>query len=294
MLATLIANPAARLVESVISLDDVVHCLQGSGLELDVRQTAEPGDARRFAAEAVAAGVPRVIAAGGDGTINEVIQSLANTGTELAIVPLGTGNVIARYAGLDDRQYTTSCNVAAAGKVVTIDLGLMDGRYFLATAGAGIDAQVTLNLDSWWKQRLGKIAFVTEFFRSMLMQEPSTFRVTVDQQVIEGPMWGVLICNTNEFSWRLRPAPEAREDDGLLDVVFIHRQGFLDFLDLAVRMFFAGETAAGHPTATVVRAGSMHIESNPPVPWQVEGEPLGMTPVSVQVVPKGLKLVVSG
>lgn len=294
MQATLIANPAARLVESVVSLDDVARCLRGSGLELDVRETSEPGDAGRFAAEAVAAGVPRVIAAGGDGTINEVIQSLANTATELAIVPLGTGNVIARYAGLDDRHYVASCDVAAAGKVVAIDLGMMDGRYFLATAGAGIDAQVALNLDPWWKQRLGKIAFVTEFFRSMLMQEPSVFTVQIDDQEIEGPMWGVLICNTNEFTWRVRPAPDVREDDGLLDVVFIHRQGFLDFLDLAVRMFFTGETAAGHPTATVVRAGKMHIESKPPVPWQVEGEPLGMTPVSVQVVPKGLKLVVSG
>lgn len=294
MQATLIANPAARLVKNVVSLDNVVRCLEDSGLELEVHQTNEPGDARRFAAEAVAAGVPRVIAAGGDGTINEVIQSLAATGTELAIVPLGTGNVIARYAGLDDRNYAASCDVAAAGRVVAIDLGLMDKRYFLAVAGVGIDAQVTLNLDPWWKQRVGKIAFVTEFFRSMLMQEPSVFRVTVDDQTIEGPMWGVLICNTNEYTWRLRPAPDVREDDGLLDIVFIHRQGFLDFLDLAARMFLSGETAAGHPTATVIRAGSMHIESNPSLPWQVDGDPLGMTPVSVSVLPKGLKLVVSG
>lgn len=291
--AVLIANPTARLVESAISIDDVVECLRGSGLHVYLRLTEEPEDASAFAREAVQAGVPRVVAAGGDGTINEVVQALAGTETELAIVPLGTGNVIARYVGLDDRDYATSCDVAAGETVRQIDLGMMNGRYFVATAGAGIDAQVAQNLDPWWKQQMGKVAYMTEFLRSVLMQEPHVFRITAGEQVIEGPMWGVLICNTDEFTWRIRLAPDVRDDDGLLDMMLIHRQGYLDLMDLAARMFFAGEAAKGHPAATVIRAASMKIEAQPPVPWQVEGDPQGLTPVEVKVAPGALRLVMA-
>lgn len=293
MQTVLIANPSARMVGSAVPIEEVVACLTGSGLHVEARLTEKVGDATTFAREAVAAGISRVIVAGGDGTTNEVIQGLAGSDTELAIVPLGTGNIIARYAGLDERTLATSCYVAAQGIVREVDLGRMDQRYFLAIAGAGLDAQITLNLDPWWKQRIGKIAYMAEFVRSMLAQDPLFFRVKTEDQTIEGPMWGVLICNMNEYTWRIHPAPGVREDDGLLDVVLIHRQGFLDFMDLAARMLFSGETAAGHPTATVIRVGAMEIEAEPPAPWQVEGDPHGFTPVSVSVAPRALRLVVS-
>ena len=289
--AVVIANPAARLVETHVSIERITECLQQSGLQVEVHLTEQAGDGQRLAAEAVQAGVKRVVAAGGDGTINEVIQSLAGTSTELAIVPLGTGNVFARSIGLDERHLADSCQIAAGGQVRTIDLGLMGGRYFAATAGAGIDAQVALNLDPGWKQRIGKVAFVPELLRTILIEDPHVLRLTMDGRTIEGPMWGVLICNTNEYTWRIHPVPDSREDDGLLDVVVLHRHGFLDFLDLVGRMFFSGETAVGHPTASIMRVGHMEMEATPPMPWQVEGEPLGMTPVAVQVMPGALRLV---
>ena len=106
-------------------------------------------------------------------------------------------------------------------------------------------------------------------------------------------MWGVLITNTDEYAWRVRPVADSRQDDRLLDAVLVHRQGFLDLVDLAARLFFSGETADGHPTASVVRFAQMEIEAQPPVPWQVEGDPHGTTPVSVRVVPHALSLVTS-
>lgn len=286
-----IANPAARLVGNVVPVEELSRCLRASNVDFEVRLTQQAGDGERMSREAVADGVRRVVVAGGDGTINEVLQGLVGAQTELAIVPLGTGNVIARSIGLEDRDVHRACAVAAGDCVKVIDLGVMGGRYFAATAGAGIDAQVAMNLDPWWKQRIGKIAFMTEFVRSILVQDPHVFRLKLEQEVIEGPMWGVLITNTNEYTWRVRPVPDPREDDGLLDVVLIHRQGFLELMDLAARLFVSGETAVGHPTASVLRVGRMEIEAEPPVPWQVEGDPHGMTPVSVEVVPKALRLV---
>jgi diacylglycerol kinase (ATP) len=286
-----IANPAARLVGDTVPVAELGRHLREAHLEFEVCLTERAGDGERMAREAVAAGAQRVVAAGGDGTINEVLQGLAQTETELAIVPLGTGNVIARSIGMVEGDLRASCRVAAGEFVKCIDLGLMDGRYFAATAGAGLDAQVAINLDPWWKQRIGKVAFVAEFLRSAIIQDPHTFRLEVDGQKIEGPMWGVLITNTNEYTWRVRPVPDPREDDGLLDVVLIHRHGFLDLMDLAARLFVSGETAAGHATASVLRVRHMTIEAAPPVPWQVEGDAHGLTPVAVEVVPKALKLV---
>lgn len=288
-----IANPAARMLGDLAPLEELRRCLSGAGLEPEVRMTSEPGDAEKFARQAVREGVPRVIAAGGDGTINEVLQAIAETKTELAIVPLGTGNVIARSVGLSENDLQQACVVAADECVHRIDLGLMGGRYFASTAGAGIDAQVVENLDPWWKQQIGKVAFVTEFMRSLLIQEPHVFRLNIDGEVVEGPMWGVLITNTDEYTWRVRPVADIRQDDGLLDAVLIHRQGFLDLMDLAARLFLSGETADGHPTASVVRFAQMEIEAKPPVPWQVEGDLHGTTPVSVRAVPHALSLVTS-
>jgi YegS/Rv2252/BmrU family lipid kinase len=280
-------------VDSAVAIQEVVHCLRRHHLEVELRLTERVGDGVTFAREAVAQRIRRVIAAGGDGTINEVVQGLAGTDTELAVIPLGTGNIIARYAGLDEADLTGSCRVAAGGRVKTLDLGVLGGRYFVATAGAGLDAAVSLNLDPWWKQRVGKLAYLGEFFKTLVLEEPHIYRVRVGSAEVCGPMWGVLICNTNEYTWRIQPAPDVREDDGLLDAVFIHRQGFLNLMDLAARMFLSGETATEHPTATVLRVGEMEIGAEPPVPWQVEGDVMGRTPVSLRVVPEALKLVVA-
>lgn len=291
MRAVLIANPAARRIGNEVPATLLLAWLREFGLDAELELTATPEDGERLAREAAAAGLPRVVAAGGDGTINAVLQGLAGTATELALLPLGTGNVMAHSLGLDERNLRHCCEVAARGPVRRIDLGRLNDRYFASMAGVGLDAEIALNLDPWWKQQVGRLAFCGEFFRTLLLNEPRVFRVQIGDEVIEGPMWGVMIGNTNEYTWRVRLSPEAREDDGLLDALFIHRGNFLDMVDLAVRVFFGGEMPEGHPNATVMRVAEMTIESDPPAAWQIEGDVLGQTPVHVQVVPGALKLV---
>lgn len=290
----LIANPQARRVGEGVSVESLAQCLQVQGLAVEARLSQTPDEGEQLAREAVQRGVQRVVVAGGDGTINRVLQGLAGSAVELAIIPLGTGNILAHHLGLRENDLDYACRVAATGQVRTIDLGRLDDHYFVVTAGAGLDAEISLGVDPFWKRRVGKLAFMTEFLRAMVQQEPHIYTVRLGDREIKGPMWGLMICNTNTYSWRIRPAPQAREDDGLLDVVFIHRQGFLDLLDLATRMFFEGETAEGHPTATVLRVGEMYLSSDPPVPWQIDGEVMGQTPVRVQAVPGALRLVVPG
>lgn len=292
MKALLIANPQARRVGDGVSVEALAQSLRAQGLTVETRLSTTPSEGEQLAREAVQRGLQRVVVAGGDGTISRVLQGLAGSPVELAVIPLGTGNILANHLGLRENDLDHACRVAATGQTRTIDLGRLDDHYFVVTAGAGIDAEVSLRVDPLWKRTVGKLAFMTEFLRAMVQQEPHIYTVRIGDREIKGPMWGLLICNTNTYSWRIRPAPQAREDDGLLDVVFIHRQGFLDLLDLATRMFFEGETAEGHPTATVLRIGEMHLSSYPPVPWQIEGEVMGQTPVTVRVVPGALRLVV--
>jgi YegS/Rv2252/BmrU family lipid kinase len=294
MRAVLIANPAARRVQTEVPLERMVQWLGEAGLDVDLRLTCAPGDGERLAREAVAAGAPRIIAAGGDGTLNEVLQAVAGSEVDLALLPLGTGNVMARSMGLDEMDLRGACQVAATGQARRIDLGRMGERFFVATAGVGLDAEIARNLDPWWKQRIGRFAFLGEFFRTALLNEPRVFRIRVGGEELTGPMWAILVCNTNEYTWRMRPSPDARDDDGLLDAVFVHRTGFLDLIDLAARMFVEGQHASEHPNATVLRVGEMEIDADPPAPWQTEGDVGGMTPVRAEVVPQALRLVMAG
>lgn len=286
-----IVNPGARRVDDEVSVESLEEMLGTLAPGLVVRRTEKAGDAMRFARQAVQDGCRRVMVGGGDGTVNEVIQGLAQSSTAMAVIPLGTGNVLARNIGLDEEDLEAACRIAVEGTVRQIDLGRMDDRFFAAMAGVGLDAEVARNLDPWWKKQVGKIAFLGEFMKRIIIEEPREYKIRLDDREIKGQLWGILIANTTEYTWRVQPSAHARPDDGLLDAVFIHRVGFIELMDLAARMFFSGETAEGHPTASVMRVRKMTIHTASPVAWQTDGEVLGKTPVRVAVVPGALRLV---
>src|SRR5262249_23514137 len=146
--ATLISNPkTGRYNSRRRSIQDVAARLESLGVEVDLQLTRGPGDATEIASRAARNGNAEVIVAGGDGTINEAIQGLAGTDASLAIIPRGTGNVLARELGLPlDEEAAVA--VVAKGNSRKIYLGLVtdettnEGRYFVLMAGVGLDASV--------------------------------------------------------------------------------------------------------------------------------------------------------
>jgi YegS/Rv2252/BmrU family lipid kinase len=163
----IICNPTSGGSGSGL-LERVVAALSSAGASVEVRNTTRRGEAEDMAREACAAGVYDVIvAAGGDGTIGEVANGLAPDAPPLAIVPLGTANVLAAEIGLAHRAAVVAETILR-GCARQVYAGRANGRRFLMMAGAGLDAEVVAGVDPKLKRCLGKIAYVTETWRQML------------------------------------------------------------------------------------------------------------------------------
>jgi len=288
----LIANPVSGQAAAARSRERLPWLLAEAGLPPTVHITSGPGDATQAARDAVVAGFERVVVAGGDGTTNEVVQGLAGSHTPLGLVPLGTGNVLARQLGLGVDDPEGACRVIAANKQRPVDLGAANGRHFVLMAGAGIDGEVAAQVQGFWKDRLGMWAFVGEFAAQALAHsEQHMFRVVVDGQALERRMWSVLVCNAAQYAWRLSFAPAAQMDDGLLHVVMFHHPGRFQLLSSVVGEWLRGG-GTEIPHVTQFRGRQVEVHADPPAKWQADGETGGTTPVRLEVAHLALTLIV--
>ncbi len=221
----IIYNPRARQTHAV-RLTQIADAKLGPVGGYEVRVPSSSEEATAVARRAADSGYDQVIAVGGDGTINAVVQGLAGSDAALGIVPLGTGNAAGSNLGLRAGGIASAMDLIAAGNTARVDLGLINGRHFLTMAGVGLDAQVAHELHDAWKRRLGKIAFIRQFLRSTFSYKLPHCRVEItggeQDVVLEEPLWAVLVCNLGIFTWRVKVAPEAAADDGQLDFIIFH------------------------------------------------------------------------
>jgi len=286
-----IANPTARLVGRTVRVGDVVQGLLEAGASPQVALTRQKGDARRLAATAAEAGHERIVVAGGDGTVNEVIQEIASTPMELAVIPLGTGNILGRYLGLRPGELPKACRLAVYGQASPTDLGVMGGHYFVGMAGAGLDAEIVDKISKPWKEIVGWLAFAGQAVQAILTEEAKHLELTFEEQSFAGAMWGVFVANLPGYGYRVELSRNAQCDDGLLDFVILHDRGQADLLNFGLDTFVWGAPADDHHAATVVQGRYLRIEAEKPVKWQTDGEIMGETPVECTIEPGALQLV---
>ncbi len=286
-----IINPNARLVGRAVQVGEIVQHVLEAGASPRVALTRHPGHARELVSEAVAEGIGRVIVAGGDGTVNEVIQALAGTPTELALMPLGTGNILGRFLRLRPGELPEAADLAVRGTASPVDLGVMNGQYWVGMAGAGLDADIVESLSRPWKEAAGWLAFATQAVQTILTREPRQMRLSFDERSFRGHMWGVLISNLPEYTYRMEISRNSRPDDGLLDFVILHHRNHAELLNFGIDTFLWGEPADTNPAATVVQGRYLKIEADQPVKWQTDGDIRGQTPAECAVAPGALNLV---
>src|SRR6266702_4297217 len=158
--AVIIANPTSGShARQAHQMQETITFLRNAGWKVELQVTVAPGDASRMTREAVDRHTEVVIVAGGDGTINEVIQELAGSETALGVLPTGTANVWARDTNIP-LDYAGAREVLVHGKTRQIDLGHVNGRYFLLMAGIGFDGEVTLAIEKKPIKRLGAVAYL--------------------------------------------------------------------------------------------------------------------------------------
>jgi YegS/Rv2252/BmrU family lipid kinase len=244
------------------------------------------GDGRRLAREAAEAGFDLVMAAGGDGTINEVINGLAGTATALATLPLGTMNVWARELRLP-LQPRAAAAAMLSWQVRPIDLGRAGERYFLLMAGIGFDAAITAGVRADEKRRLGALAYVLRGIEQTLSVRGSRTRLIIDGRMVAGRVLMVVVGNSQLYGGLVKITHRASIDDGLLDICVIRGDNGIS----AIRRLFAilRRRYSHDPEIEYYRGRSVQVVARPRLPVQVDGDAIGQTPMTFTVAPRALR-----
>jgi diacylglycerol kinase (ATP) len=290
-----VLNPAAGQEETPRIRRRIGGAFAVRGAQFDLVETTGAGDAERLAREAVSLGYRAVVAAGGDGTIAEVITGLALTEIPLGVIPLGTANQVAANLGIP-ADVDRAVEVAVNGTPAPMDLGqVADGRYFALIAGAGWDAEVMSFATRELKDRWGFGAYLYAGLRSVITPPSAAFRITADGQSFEINAATVLLANVGQIFSDILPVnfrigPSVSFSDGLLDVCIFAPRNLPEVATLLWRV--ASRRYVGDERIIYLQAREISIEADPPVITQLDGDCVGETPLTARAIPAGVRMLV--
>jgi diacylglycerol kinase (ATP) len=289
----IIVNPIAG---AIVKRDVLLKQLR----RLDPRKlclTKRAGEAETLARAAIRAGCDYIIAAGGDGTLNEVINGIASPhpirGVRMGIVPLGTANDFARSMKLPARM-DDNIDILRSKQTVLVDLVRVTGkrtRYFINVSAGGfsgiVDEKLTPQIKSTW----GPLAY----FRSAAAALPKlrAYRTTVifdDVERREGDLYNVVIANGQFVAGGLPIAPDASVRDGLLDILLVPKRPAREMALLTAQMLLGKHLSSD--AIHFRRARKISVKSRPRMWFNVDGEPLGDDPAVFQIIPRALEFVI--
>jgi YegS/Rv2252/BmrU family lipid kinase len=277
---------------------DTRQKLEAAGWTVESSFVKKKSKLRRKTADAVEAGIDVVVAVGGDGAVLQVVQSLAEKSVALGIIPMGTGNLVARNLGIH-RRLDRAVSVLLEGQRRVIDLGhvtLGDKKwYFSVACGVGFDAEVMDATKTREKDRWGRIAYAAIALTQSGKLRNVEHTITVDGVETTMEAAQVFIANFGRTGLGVKPRLEVEPDDGVLDVIAIRASGRLSGLLAgwkAIRQGHEGETSDGR--AFRAKAREIRIETKEERLVEIDGSVMGKTPIDVSVRPAALTVLVPG
>lgn len=266
--ALLIINPVAG-TRSKRGLHDAVNDrLARLGIDVSTVETTGSGDAGDFAEQAAKDGVEIVISAGGDGTVNEIAGALSHTDTSLGILPLGSGNGLARSLGIP-QDVDEALRIIAEGHKMKCDRGIVNNLPFYCTFGVGFDAVVSEKFATM--NRRGRITYIRSILREFLNYKSEPYAISVNGHVITEKAFLIAVCNAPQYGNNAYIAPHAKLTDGFLDITIIHAGSPLTtalmgvdlmtgYLDRNTQIESFRVSAA---TITRLNCGPAHVDGDP-------------------------------
>jgi diacylglycerol kinase family enzyme len=278
-----LANPRAGSASSPSAIDSLLRRLRWFGFESTVYW--HPQELEHAVSEC--SGLRCVVAAGGDGTVLEVLRRAPNV--PITILPLGTENVLARHFGLD-RPGRTIAAVIAAGWTTMIDLGKANGRTFALMASAGLDAEVVHRLHASRRGHITHFSYGVPLVRSFRDYAFPQIEIEVmdSGERLNGSL--ALVFNVPRYGLGLPLAQHGRADDGLLDLYLFEKPGLIALAKYAVAILRGGYTERSDVYHR--QAKGYRLRSALPVPVQIDGDPADHLPITLEVVHRALALVV--
>ena len=294
MAAVLISNPKTGRYTSrrLRPIQETLSQLQALGVDVELKLTTRPHEATEIATRAARNGSSDVFVAGGDGTINEVIQGLAGTKARLGIIPRGTANVLARELGLPLDEHDAAL-VAARGKSRRIHLGLaIDetnnvSRHFALMAGIGLDASIVRHVRPRLKKRIGKGAFWISGLSHLASWSPHPFTLEIDGREYTATF--AAIGKGSRYGGDLAITPEARLDEPEFEVCIIETSNRFRYLRLLSYAIRAG-MPRDNPGVRFVKTNRVVARGDAPV--QIDGELIGSLPMRFEIAPHSLEVIV--
>ena len=286
-------NPASGQHDADRTERVLTERLREDGAEVEVRRTEGEGDARDWAAGAGDDGVDVVVAGGGDGTVREVASGLVRAGSDvaMAILPLGTANLLARELEVPTDDVAAAAGVVTSGRERAIDvLHLVDrDEHALLMVDAGFDARLVRDASRGGKDLLGNAAYVLAGARNLFTLQEARVRLELDDEARR--LWAHTVLTVNIGSVAaVDVASDIAPDDGDLDVGIVRGDQPWRAAATAARM--VTRDRGGHLRVEWQRCRRVRVEAWPPLPVQVDGEEAGTTPVEVAVLPGAVRVVV--
>jgi diacylglycerol kinase (ATP) len=252
-----------------------------------IRTTSHAGEAEALARRAVEEGFTRIIAAGGDGTVNQVANGLAGSKAALGLLPLGTVNVFAMELGLPLQNLELCWEIINSANLRLVDLPSVNGKHFVQLAGVGLDAQVVKETSLTLKRSFGPLSYLISAAQIAARQPPRLFIESNNAPVDEGSF--VLIGNGRLYGGPFPFFKQAVMDDGLLDVVLFKRLGYLEIIKYLQDVVFSSEIRV--PEIEYFQTRRLRITSEQDVPLEIDGELAGNCPVDFKIEQKALRVL---
>jgi len=279
-----ILNPTAGSPETLRDWQERVESIARG---CPIRVTSRAGETEALARRAVEEGFARIVAAGGDGTVNQVANGLAGSKAALGLLPLGTVNVFAMELGLPLHNLDLCWDVIEGSNVRLVDLPSANGKYFVQLAGVGLDAQVVKETSLAFKRSFGPLSYLISAAQIAARQPPKLFIKSENAPVDEGSF--VLIGNGRFYGGPFPFFKHAVIDDGWFDVVVFKRLGYLEIIKYLQDVVFSSDIRV--PEIEYFQTRRLRLTSEQDVPVELDGELAGHCPVDFQIQKKALHVL---
>ena len=283
----LIVNPSAGGGRTARLLPAVEAALRGRGIAFRVEHTHSIEHARELARSTLAPG-ELTAAMGGDGLLGAIAGELRGTDGVLAVLPGGRGNDFARKLGLGSDP-VAACDVLAEGREQRIDVADIDGRAYLGIASSGLDSDAG-DLANATKLKLGQLVYLYATLRAVRAWRPARWEVVIDGEPRSFIGYSVAVCNSGVFGGGMFLAPDAKLDDGMLDVVTIGDISKRKYLGSLPKVFTGAHVR--EPGVEIVRCREVAFQADRPFNVQADGDPIAELPATVRVQPGALRVMV--
>lgn len=282
--AVIVVNPVSGSF-SEEKINAVINVFQKKFSEVDTFYTKGKGDAIKIARKQIEERPDLIVAAGGDGTLNEVINGVVYSDIPLGFIPLGTANVLAKEFALpvDSR--------AAALKILEsrpeyVGTGLVNNRHFIMAVGIGFDGEAVYRVNLNFKKKIGKIAYLLSGLAAFWNYNPEKLTICVDESFYEG--YGLIVCNSKYYGGSFQVCTDASVKSPKLDLFIMHGKEKVDLVSAMIGILTGQHKKIKHITITSGKNISVVGQAR----IQIDGDAFCSTPAMIEMKPNSLLLCV--